>query len=81
MDCICSQSQKKISTCFNQACLATWEEEKMRHERTACPVHKFILPVGCGYSTPPLCLKCQHDGYYVERVGKTWFPTMELRKN
>ena len=84
MSCNCNESQNKTLTCFNKECLKTWEVEKEFYERTECPLHKFPRPIICGVSTPTICLTCENDGYYVERVvddnSSCFFPKMELRK-
>lgn len=88
MQCNCATPQMKTITCFNNACLAVWVEERGSYERDECPVHTWFPNPNGGICLPIittyLCDSCQNNGYYLERDEdedeNNWLPKLVLRK-
>lgn len=80
MACVCNDNLTKDLTCFNKECEKVWTVPLQFHERVSnCPQHHSSIAM-CGGSTPSVCSTCSAEGYYVEREGGGWFPTMTLKK-
>lgn len=61
--CDCREYQEIERTCFR--CKTVWTSEMYQFEKIAkCPQHCAMIAV-CGGS-PPLCKKCEDEGYYIE---------------